>query len=84
MGVWRTICEPLINLVIDGKPKMLRGLSQKGMWPGADATKSSAAGEAPPVEKRDLTHSGTHTEQGKPIPLPTDRHQPGKANRKAS
>jgi hypothetical protein len=40
------------------------------MWSGADATESSAADDTPPVERRDLTHSGTHMEQGKPEALP--------------
>jgi hypothetical protein len=78
------ICESLINTVSTNKPKILIGLSQKGMWSGADATKSSAADEVPPVKRRDLTHSGTHTEQGKPTSLPADSHRPGKASRKVS
>jgi hypothetical protein len=78
------ICESLINIVSTNKPKMLIGLSQNGMWSSTDATKSSAADDAPPVKRRDLTHSGTHSEQGKPLPLQNSESQFGKANRKVS
>jgi hypothetical protein len=33
-------CEPLINVVIDTKPKVLTGLPKKGMWLG-EAVRSS-------------------------------------------
>ena len=62
-----TYCESLINVVNENKPKMLTGLDQKVSGPGSDAPNSSDADDAPPAERRDLTHSGTHTERGKPV-----------------
>ncbi len=64
---------------------MLTGLDQKGRWSSSDVPNSSDADVAPPAERRDLTHSGTHTKRGKPVVLPTrESLSDGKANRKAS
>src|SRR5260370_22761231 len=77
-------CESLINAVIENKPKMLTGLDQKGRWSSSDVPNSSDADVAPPAERRDLTHSGTHTKHGKPVALPTrERLSDEKANLKA-
>ena len=48
-------------------------LGPKGTWPGSGAPNSPDADLAPPAERRDLTHSGTHTKRGKPVVLPTAR-----------
>jgi hypothetical protein len=45
-------------------------LGPKGVWPGAEAQRSSAADDAPPAERHDLTHSGIDTKHGKPEALP--------------
>ena len=45
-------------------------LEPKGMWPGAEAQRSSAAAEVPPAERHDLTRSGNDEERGKPVALP--------------
>ena len=39
------------------------------MWPSSGAPNSPDADVAPPAERRDLTHSGTHAERGKPVVL---------------
>jgi len=49
-------CEPLINVVRSNKPKGLRGLDQKGMWPGGGAPVSPPADVAPPADRRSLPH----------------------------
>ena len=59
---------------------MLIRLDQKGMWPGSEAPNSSDADVGPPAERRDLTHTATATERGKPVVLP----RLGKATRKGS
>jgi hypothetical protein len=43
--------ELLINVVRTNKPKGLKGLTQKGMWPGGDAPVSSPADVAPPANR---------------------------------
>ncbi len=56
------ICEPLINIVILNKPKVLRvpkrnhRLGPKGKGSGRGAYKSPSADEAPPVKRRNLSH----------------------------
>ena len=47
--------ELLINVVRTNKPKGLKGLTQKGMWPGGDAPVSSPADVAPPANRESLT-----------------------------
>ena len=71
--------ELLINVVMDGKPKMLRGLNQKVMWSGLETQFISNVDVAPPAKRQNLTYSGTYAERGKPVHLPL-----GKASRKTS
>jgi hypothetical protein len=46
---------------------MLTGLDQKGTWSGPEAPNSSGAVVAPPAKRRDLTHTVTGAERGKPV-----------------
>ena len=46
-------------------------LGPKGKWPSSGVPNSPDADDAPPAERRALTHSGTHTKRGKPVVLPT-------------
>jgi hypothetical protein len=76
------VCEPLINVVMENKPKVLGCLEQpnplagihrlgpKGKGPGMGAPNSPTADVALPAERRNLTCAGTCTERGKPIDLP--------------
>jgi len=75
--------EALIKAVMFDKPKMLTGLDQKGTWPGAGASTSSAADVAPPAERRDLTRSGIDAEHGKPAALPLGKRVARRADRVA-
>jgi hypothetical protein len=75
--------EALVNVVMSNKRKMLIRLGQNGMWSGPGANQSPGADGAPPAKRRDLTHTATVTERGKPVVSP--RGQPtGKARRKVS
>ena len=77
--------ESLINVVTNDQPKVLRGWGQTGTWSGLGAPNSPSADGVPPAERRDLTHTGTHGERGKPVVLPTGAIVPdGTANRKGS
>jgi hypothetical protein len=62
--------EALLNVVTQAKRKMLTRLDQKGTWSGPEAPNSSGAVVAPPAERRDLTHTVTTAERGKPVVLP--------------
>jgi hypothetical protein len=76
------ICEPLINVVNENKPKVLGCLGQpnpltgihrlgpKGKGPRMGAPNSPTADVASPAERRNLTCTGTCTERGKPEDLP--------------
>jgi hypothetical protein len=70
------ICEPLINVVTENKPKVLTSprradrLGPKGKGSGIGAPNSPIADGAPPAERRSLTHAGTCMERGKPVGLP--------------
>jgi len=85
-----SICEPLINVVTENKPKVLTSparadrLGLKGKGSGIGAPNSPIADSAPPAERRNLTHTGTRTERSKPVGLPADIHPLGKANHKVS
>ena len=57
--------ESLINLVRCNKPKGA-GLDPKGKWSGIDALRSSIADVEPSGERWNLSHTGIHTERGKP------------------
>jgi hypothetical protein len=48
--------ELLINVVRTSKPKMLTGLNQKGMWPGAGDPPSPAVAVEPPANRQSLHH----------------------------
>jgi hypothetical protein len=72
-------CESLINVVIGEQAKDAdacrrtdKGLDQNGTRPSSGAPNSPDADVAPPAERRDLTHSGTHAERGKPVVLPSE------------
>ena len=45
-------------------------LGPKGTWSGPEAPNSSGAVVVPPAERRDLTHTVTATERGKPVVSP--------------
>lgn len=75
--------ELLINVVNVNKPKVLTGLNQKGKGPSTDAGTSSVADDAPPAERQDLTHTGTHTKRGKPVSLPLGKQPVRGADRGA-
>lgn len=62
--------ELLINAVIARKPKMLKGLNQKGKWSGLEATSSSNVDVEPPAKRQVLTHSGIYAERGNPVIFP--------------
>ena len=47
--------ELLINFVNINKPKMLTGLSQKGVWKGFCAQISQHVDDLPPEERQNLT-----------------------------
>jgi hypothetical protein len=64
--------EALINAVTQDKRKVLNRLDQKGTWSGPEAPNSSGAVDAPPAERRDLTHTVTAAERGKPVVLRPD------------
>jgi hypothetical protein len=57
------ICEPLINAVNGNEPKVLTSprrtnrLGPKGKWSGVRGSGSLTADDAPPVNRRNLTHS---------------------------
>ena len=70
--------EALVNVVTKAKRKMLNRLDQKGTWSGPEAPNSSGAAVVPPAERRDLTHTVTAAERGKPVVSPF-----GKAARKS-
>ena len=71
------ICEPLINVVMENKPKALgcswavepltrvHRLEPKGKGSSMSAPNSLIADVAPPAERRNLTYAGTCTERGK-------------------
>ena len=60
-------------------------LPYKGTWSGPEAPNSSGAVVVPPAERRDLTHTGTSAERGKPVVSPNDKALSlGKAPRKRS
>ena len=48
--------EPLINVVIDSKPKMLTGLT-KGTWLAQGFPVLLTQTTKPPAERRSLTHA---------------------------
>jgi hypothetical protein len=55
--------EPLRNVVNGNKPKVLTSrkranrLGPKGKWPGVRGSSSLTADDAPPANRRNLTHA---------------------------
>jgi hypothetical protein len=77
--------EALLNVVMSNKRKLLLRLGQNGTWASPAAILSAGADPAPPAKRRDLTHTATTKERGKPVASPGDQLWPsGTANRKAS
>jgi hypothetical protein len=77
--------EALVNVVMTDKRKMLTRLAQNGMWSSPRVILSRGADAEPPAKRRDLTHTATWTERGKPVVSPRDLSgSRGTANRKAS
>ena len=62
--------EALLNVVMSNKRKMLTRLGQNGTWSSPGAIHSPGADAAPPAKRRDLTHTATATERGKPVAFP--------------
>ena len=71
--------EALLNVVTKAKRQDADTLGPKGMWSSPEVPNSSGAAVVPPAEKRDLTHTVTAAERGKPVVSPS-----GKATRKRS
>jgi hypothetical protein len=66
-----SICELLINAVKANKPKVLIGLHQNGNVMGRGVSSfPSRRHSTSPANRESLTHPGTQTEHGKPVPLP--------------
>jgi hypothetical protein len=63
---------------------MLTRLGQKGMWSGPGVPNSPGAADAPPAERRDLTHIVTAAERGKPVASLEGLSSSGKVSRKAN
>ena len=62
--------EALINVVTKAKRKMLNRLDQNGTWSRPEAPNSFGAVVEPPAKRRDLTHTVTAAERGKPVVSP--------------
>jgi hypothetical protein len=90
---WRgkaKITEPLINVVIWNKPKMLRvsargqRLEPKGKGSGIGVPISPIADEVPPANRRSLNHAvDAVTELGKPVVFPPGKRAARDADRAA-
>ena len=75
--------EALLNVVMSNQRKLLNRWGQHGTWSGPGAILSPGADDAPPAKRRDLTHTATRTERGKPVVPPGDLlRPPGTAPRK--
>jgi len=64
-------CELLITVVRLHKPKVLRGLAQKGCGPVQRLVPSLTQTERPPADRQSLLHQGMCAERGKPNALPS-------------
>ncbi len=62
----RNICELLINVVIDDRPKMLVGLDQKVRGKDGTFRCCSTRSMIPSANRQTLTHRVKLAEQGKP------------------
>ena len=59
--------EALINVVTKAKRQDAFTLGPKGTWSSPEVPNSSGAAVVPPAERRDLTHTVTAAERGKPV-----------------
>jgi hypothetical protein len=75
--------EALVNVVMSNKRKLLIRLGQNGTWLSPAAILSAGADAIPPAKRRDLPHTATATERGKPVVFLVGQPA-GKASRKAS
>ena len=64
-------CERLLNVVIDHKPKALRGLDQKVSSQAEEVVRLFSWPHALPAERADLPHLGIEAEHGKSVVVPT-------------
>jgi hypothetical protein len=71
-----SICELLINVVIDNKPKMLTGLSQKASSQAQRLNRPLTQMLNYRRKRQHLTYSGAHTERGKPVSVPMRESEP--------
>lgn len=71
-----SICELLINVVIDNKPKMLTGLGQKASGQVQKLNRPLTQMLDHRRKRQHLTHSGTHAERGKPVSVLSEESQP--------
>src|ERR1700722_19034595 len=55
---------------MSNKRKLLTRLGQNGTWSSPAAILSAGADAAPPAKRRDLPHTATVTERGKPVAFP--------------
>jgi hypothetical protein len=62
--------EAPLNVVMSNQRKMLKRWGQNGTWSGPGVILSPGADVAPPAKRRDLTHSATRRERGKPVASP--------------
>ena len=77
--------EALLNVVTKAKRQDAFTLGPKGTWSSLEAPNSSSAAVVPPAERRDLTHTVTGAQRGKPAISPSDKPLSfGKATRKRS
>jgi hypothetical protein len=66
-----------LNVVMHDKPKVLKGLTQKGRGRDRGLLFPSTQTTWPPADRQSLRHQGTDTERGKSVAFPL-----GKAARK--
>ena len=77
--------EALLNVVTKAKRQDADTLGPKGTWSSPEVPNSSGAAVVPPAERRDLTHTVTEAQRGKPVVSPRDKQLSfGKAPRKRS
>jgi hypothetical protein len=77
--------EALLNVVTKAKRQDAFTLGPKGTWSSLEVPNSFSAAVVPPAERRDLTHTVTATQRGKPSVSPSGKPlSRGKATRKGS
>lgn len=63
-------CKPLLNVVMDSKPKVLTGLDQNGTGPVQGLLALLPQLQRPPAKRRDPSHPvGARVERGNPVAL---------------